>query len=80
MKTHTAYILVPCNEGLPKEHCRNYLTNIGWQYFSDGDFVHEPSWGQRIDWWLEKREDVIVMTKEELQSFLAGESKTNFGQ
>lgn len=79
MKTHTAYIQVPCSKGLPKEK-GDYITNVRSGVYFDGNEFFLSNMPIKVDWWLQKREDVIVMTKEELQSFLAGESKTNFGQ
>lgn len=62
METHTSYMQVPCSE--PPKESGWYITNKGELWFS----YPENEWGESdpisIDWWLEKREDVVVMTKE----------------
>lgn len=67
MKTETVYVQLNCSERLPKEK-GHYFTNEGHLYFSTKGEWFTTSVNSNIVWWLEKREDVIVMTKEEFEN------------
>ena len=65
MNPITAYLQVPCSTTPSKSEW--YLTDLGLLHFyfngnewTDRFSIREPSW------WLDKREDQVVMSKEEL--------------
>jgi len=76
MKTNTIYVEVPCSERLPKVGeildiiCNRKETIPNVKFEGDGFYDNTFDRFYTIEQakaWLEKREDVIVMTKEEFE-------------
>ncbi len=65
MKTHTVYVEIPCSEGTT-EILEKVFTNCGVASFDGEDWSDVHGYLCRPEWWLEKREDQVVLSKEEL--------------
>ena len=70
IKTNTVYIEVDCSERLPNKEAYFY-TNLGSVYFDKQ--IDRVGWRfpNKPDWWLDKREDQVIMSKEDHDKALA---------
>ena len=63
MKTETVFVQVPCSEN-PKES-DYYFTEMGLLLFEDEVWSDGDGMPLTPNWWLDKREEQVVMSKEE---------------
>ncbi len=79
MKTHTVYVEIPCSEN-PKTS-GIYQTNLGQLYYSNNIWSTVKNSIHVIpNWWLEKREDQVVMGIDKFvesieNAFVAGDQR-----
>jgi hypothetical protein len=68
MKTETVFVQVPYSEH-PKEP-DYYFTEKGLLLFEDGIWSNGDGTTFVPNWWLEKREEQVVMSKEEYKELM----------